>query len=684
MRNIRRFRIAAVFLSLCACSDAGPELAPPPDLSAKIVRFEDCEELFELLRGELHLKIARQAHSYRETWDELRKTRPSSWPHKPPDPSELGGDAAGSAPPANYSETNTQVAGVDEPDIVKTDGEWIYLALPDGVGVYRAWPPEELEEVDFMSEDGGPESQLLLTPRHLIVIRGVIAPLDVAQMRGWFAGHAAGSGSGLWGGSGGMLPPGSFTTHTRVRVYERMMECTHQLISDRIFDGRLVQARRHDETVRLIINSLYDPFHYLETHLLRAPSPWGRFEHGPIAKRRFLRDLDEWANEASVKADALKLEDFLPHQLFLGETEGEYRVEPLACDRLLASEAEQDKRVVLNLITFHPGDADALDHLALFGGSSIVYADHERLISARRGWSRDLERDFTREQTTLQSFRLHEQSSSHEASGLIEGWLRDQFALDIHEGVLRAAVTFVEPPESEGASSERAHQLLTLIVEDGQFLPVGASAPIARGERLMSTRLLGDYGYLMTFKGVDPLFVFDLQDPANPRVLGEVEIPGFSTYMHPLSPDHLLTIGRDREEESGRDLGLALQIFDVSERSAPRPLHRLTIPHAQSRAERDHRAFAYDERLGLLAIPLYAWHAPEPFPTLSLFSISLGGGIEAAGELWHDFPPPQYIDPGFHPRGLFIEDLIYSISGAGMMVHALGDPLEEIARLAFD
>lgn len=688
MRKASRSMLPAFLLLVAACGDELQNVEAPTELNAEVLKFTDCDALDEMLRLELHSSVEGRAREYRRVWDELSEKAPLWGPAGPIAPSGSAGDGpAGNSPPMVYTDTDTQDAGIEEPDTVKTDGEWIYLVLPNGVGVYRVSPEGAPEAVDFLPGDGGGESQLLLAPSHLIVLRGVIAPLDVAQKRGWFAGDSAGTGGELWEG---VPSPGGFTTHTRVRVYERL-DGQHRLASDRIFDGRVIRARRHDRTVHVIITSIYDPFAYLTTHLLPPPSPWTLFKRGRRAKRQYLNRLDEWVLEAKALVDALRLEEFYPHQLFLGEQEGEYTIAPLECDRLYTRRPGQYKRSVLNLITFRLDDPESIDHLALFGESGFVYANHERLISTSRGWGKNTERhteaNFTETRTALQSFVFGERSSSHEASGLIEGWIHDQFSLDLHEGTLRAAVHFQEPPaDARGdalSAPEIANKIITLTIEDGRFLRLGETPPLARGDKLSSARFIGDYGYLITHEMTAQLFVIDLRDPANPAPAGEVAIPGFSSYMHPLPPDHLLTIGPTLDDEEAGDLGLDLRIFDISEKSAPRALHQLTIPFAESLAEYDHRAFLYDDRLGLLALPLFGHRAPEPFPALSLFSISREDGIEGAGEIWHRFPP-RPLHYHFIPRSLFINEHIYSISAGGMMVHALGDPLEEIAELAFD
>ena len=115
-------------------------------------------------------------------------------------------------------------------------------------------------------------------------------------------------------------------------------------------------------------------------------------------------------------------------------------------------------------------------------------------------------------------------------------------------------------------------------------------------------RFVGDTGYVVTFRQIDPLHTLDLADPSNPRVLGELKIPGYSAYLHPIGEDLLLGVGQDATSE-GRPLGTQLSVFDVSNLRKPTRLYTETSGSGWSEAENDHHAFLYWPRTGLLMIP---------------------------------------------------------------------------------
>jgi uncharacterized secreted protein with C-terminal beta-propeller domain len=175
-------------------------------------------------------------------------------------------------------------------------------------------------------------------------------------------------------------------------------------------------------------------------------------------------------------------------------------------------------------------------------------------------------------------------------------------------------------------------------------------------------------------------------------VLGEVELPGFSEYIHPLGEGHLLTVGRDADLD-GRPRGVALRIFDVTDPGAPSLSHVEILPgEGWSPAESDHLAFTFDTRLGLLALPYTRYDGPYR-SSLVLIGVDAATGFSVRGEIDHEgiggepcpVPPPDVAEPcrffAEMRRGLFIEDAVYSISSAAVVVNALGDLENPIAEV---
>ncbi len=276
----------------------------------------------------------------------------------------------------------------------------------------------------------------------------------------------------------------------------------------------------------------------------------------------------------------------------------------------------------------------------------------------------------------------------YESSGTIAGEVNNQFSLDERNGVLRVATTerraFRSDYEGNRGSDERPRMLshvFALQSQGGELGVLGAVRDLAPDERIYSVRFVGARAYVVTFKQVDPLFVLDFANPAAPAVLGELTIPGFSNYMHPLDDNHLLTIGQEADE-NGRVQGLALQIFDVSQPTAPQRTQKFVYSanYGYSEASYNHKAFTYFADKGLLAFPYtsYDSNTGVQTSTLELFRVSTEAGFDRLGGIDHSgfFTQPQsactWVDPTVR-RGLFIDDVAYSVSFGGIIAKNVND-----------
>ena len=161
------------------------------------------------------------------------------------------------------------------------------------------------------------------------------------------------------------------------------------------------------------------------------------------------------------------------------------------------------------------------------------------------------------------------------ASGSVNGTLLNQFSMDEHDGYLRI-VTTTGSPWSEQNQSES--QLIVMEEQGKSLVQVGQVGGLGKGESLYSVRLLDDVGFAVTFRQIDPFYVIDLSDPVNPEVVGELKIPGFSTYLHPVDENIVLGIGQNADDQ-GRVLGLKVSSFDVSDPSNPVETSTLSLIH---------------------------------------------------------------------------------------------------------
>jgi uncharacterized secreted protein with C-terminal beta-propeller domain len=216
---------------------------------------------------------------------------------------------------------------------------------------------------------------------------------------------------------------------------------------------------------------------------------------------------------------------------------------------------------------------------------------------------------------------------------------------------------------------------------------VGSLTGLAFTERIFSARYIDDVLYLVTFRQVDPLFTIDLSNPAQPKVAGELKIPGFSSYLHPVGEGKLLGIGRDADE-TGRIRGLQVSLFDVSDIYNPRREAQYLItsdvkpPDGQvlwpgstgSIAEHDHHAFSYFPEQGILAIPVHDWGWYNGHSRLELIKVGGSAGLSRAGKIVHT-------SPVF--RSVQIDNFVYSLGYDGARIKSFDDLATELKFVPF-
>ncbi len=230
-------------------------------------------------------------------------------------------------------------------------------------------------------------------------------------------------------------------------------------------------------------------------------------------------------------------------------------------------------------------------------------------------------------ETAIHKFDIDgEGPAQYRASGSVEGHLLNQFAMDEFEGFLRVATTMGSPWSGEDSES----QVVVLGERDGVLTEVGSVGNMGEGERIYSVRFIGATGYVVTFRQVDPLYVLDLRDPENPSVSGELKIPGYSAYLHPLGDGLLLGVGQDADSD-GRTLGAKATLFDVSDPANPRELGSWTKADGYSDVEWDHLAFLYWAPEEIAVLPLSLWQ--EQF--FGAVVLKTDDGVREIGRISH-------------------------------------------------
>jgi uncharacterized secreted protein with C-terminal beta-propeller domain len=303
------------------------------------------------------------------------------------------------------------------------------------------------------------------------------------------------------------------------------------------------------------------------------------------------------------------------------------------------------------------------------------------------------------EKTVIHKISVGGRSIEYRTSGVVPGNVLNQFSMDEDKGYFRVATT------TGNWRSQTANNIYVL--DDGLRI-VGKLEDLASGERIYSVRFLGDKGYMVTFKRIDPLFVIDLSSPTNPKVLGELKIPGYSDYLHPYDDTHIIGVGKDVNESIDADKvhspnavyytavgGVKLSLFDVSDVSNPKEVSKIAIGDAgtDSEALRDHKSFLFNRGKGLLAMPImlhekssgssryggYQWQGAY------IFNVSLENGFTFKGRITH--APSDASDTNYYyygpysvTRSLYIGDVLYTVSQKYVKMNGL-DSLVELNKV---
>ncbi len=493
-----------------------------------------------------------------------------------PSSRESAGDSSASTP---FSGTNNQENGVDEPDIVKTDGRRIVTLTGNRLNVVAVSGATSgaVRTVTIGDETFTPSELLIVGDRALVFGAGFdengggIIPMP--------AGRIASSSMPYYGSGAATVTEVDLSGAGAPRIGSTLR-----------VDGAYLTGRLVGSTVRMVVRS--------EPRQLEFVTPQNK--NGEDRARK--------SNEEVVLESTI--EDWLPSYTLL-DARGDKVANGLLTDCAnVDAPTEFAGFGSLSVLTFDASkpltDGDAVTILA---GGQTVYASDANLYVATETWIDPEQSSSTRLANWERSFStsVHQFSiegakpASYLASGTVPGHLLNQFSLSEHEGVLRVASTKGTPWNTQ----EKSESMITTLKRTGDALAqVGQVGDMGRGERIYSVRYAGDIAYLVTFRQTDPFYTVDLSDPAAPAVLGELKITGYSGYLHPIADNLVIGVGQEASTQ-GRVQGAKVSLFDVSDLASPTELAKWTSPNfGQTGIEWDHHAFLYWPETKTLVLPL--------------------------------------------------------------------------------
>jgi Beta propeller domain len=604
---------------------------------------------------------------------------PSPAPSAPSDPSnEASSDGADST-----SMTNNQVAGVDEADFIKNDDKYVYAVLNGALRIVEAWPAASARELARVPLEGTPKKLFVLNDRALVYVsipREQASAADEA-----FAGPSYVSNSECTYGYDCEL--GGDGTATAILVFDITDRAQPKQLRRLDLSGSLLAARRIGPAVHTVVVTPEVMFpgvsYYASVGGCGRPAPQAELEKAYAELR---------AKNTQIIQET-ELGGFIP-----SVREGDTEYADADCSAVYR-ETEPSGSGFTTLVSLDML-ADGEPSIAtVVSKPGTIYASGEALYMAV---SRVPEPYVSARASVVHKFDLGEPASdkptAYVASGEIEGRVLNQFALDEHDGRLRVASTNGRVPEPD------THSIMSVLEEhDGTLQVVGKIDDIAPSEDIRSVRFDGDRGFVVTFKKTDPLYAFDLSKPTEPKIVGELKIPGFSTYMHMLDDKHLLTIGYDADDQGSFAYfdGVLLQIFDVSDPMAPALAHKVVIGTRGSSSEAltNHLAFTLFD--GKLAVPMTVCEGGGDgqqgtdltFSGLIVYDVSVEQGFHERGRVAHPNNGTEYDDAtcgnwwtnanSAVERSIFMDNFIYSVARDVMRVQNLDAMGTDVAAVPF-
>jgi len=544
-------------------------------------------------------------------------------------------EASSGAGASDYSETNIQVEGVDEADIIKNDGKYIYTVSGNNIIIIDAYPAEDMEvlsEIKFSNEG---IQGIFINEDKLIIFSRVYDKAIYNEKARCMA-------------IGCVIPQQE--SKTNIYVYDISDRETPELEETISVSGNYHDSRMIGDYVYVINNQ------YI-------------YEEGvlPVVSRNNNVDV--------IEADEIYYSD-------IKDTSFQYTI-------ILA----------ININTGETSEKTLLTGRAqnIFVSQDNIYTTYTKYPR----WYKDVI-DIDEEKTIINKFSIDKNDVEYVSTGEVSGHILNQFSMDEYEDNFRIATTIGNMWDEENPSQNNVYVL------DEELNVIGELEGLAPGEKIYSVRFMGEKGYVVTFKKVDPLFVIDLSDPENPDVLGKLKIPGYSDYLHPYDENHIIGIGKEavEAEDENRNFawyqGVKMAIFDVSDVENPIELHKVVIGDrgTSSYALQEHKAFLFDRKKELLVLPITLaeiqgektqdnQYGEFTFQGAYVYNINLEDGFELNGRITHYEEDEVEKKSGSYwhgdknvQRSLYMDDVLYTFSNTMIKANELDD-LDEVGYVEF-
>lgn len=543
---------------------------------------------------------------------------------------DSGGSSENSAQSFDASETNNQVQGVDEADLVKTNGSHIFQVVDGKVHIIETNDGDDMKLLhSFSFPDHFSPSELFLHGDKLLIVGHSYEEMEASK-------KVDDSNKMM------IAPINEMTKAIVFNIKDPSNPKEERTIS---IEGHIVSMRKIDGKVYVVTNQF--------------PQYWLLRENEDVDLRPRYKDSTVSGENLSVGYDQI--------HIFPESKEGNYTI-------IAAFDLENPEK-----------EAKITTYL---GGGNQLYMSKENIYIALQNWNvRPLsDRSDATVNTTIYKYAVDNLNVEFVHSTEIDGNILNQFSMDEHNGYFRVVTTEGNTWDEESPSANH------LFIFDDRLEKVSSIEDLARGERIYSARFMGDKIYMVTFKETDPLFVIDASKPEEPEVLGELKIPGFSNYLHPFDENHLIGFGHDTKVVPAKDSseplifteGVKLSLFDVSDMKNPKEKFTKIIGGrgTYSPLNHDHKALLFDKGKNIFAFPINIYEETEgenfeegfKFQGAHIYNIDLNQGFQLRAEISHMKGKQIYEE--WHNeirRILYIDESLYVLSNGKITSHSLTD-----------
>ncbi|MDP7506397.1 MAG: beta-propeller domain-containing protein [Candidatus Woesearchaeota archaeon] len=600
----------------------------------------------------------------------------------------------------DYSQTNVQVKGVDEADIVKNDNKYIYTLTGNNLVIIDAYPAED---ADILSETEikGTTRNMFINDDRLIIFTltndqtPVFAEYDFA-------------------------PRPRYTSKTHALIYDISDRANPTQIKDYNLNGNYYESRMIGNYVYFIVNeNVYYYNNVIDMPVIRESSeklispeiyyfdnPENNYNFNTIASFNIKSDdsisaktfMMGYSNNLYVSRNNIYItyQKNLPYTYYKEHNEDRFYKVVVPLLPLDIQNKINSIRNNIELTSYEKWDTissiledmyntmEEKEKLTLIEKIENAITDYEAKIEAER------------RKTVIHKIKIDDGYIDYDIKGEVHGYLLNQFSMDEHAGYFRVATTTYIYTRRDNTMYNNVYIL------DENLEQVGKIEDIAPEERIYSTRFLGDRLYMVTFKRVDPLFVIDLSNPSNPEILGELKIPGYSDYLHPYDENHIIGIGKETESNQWGGIstkGVKLALFDVSDVTNPTQIDTYEIGQSgtDSEALNEHKAFLFDKEKNLLVIPVremkdryfdnkLGYYRNKIWQGAYVFGLTPEDGFEVKGTITHEDDEEDtnyyyYGSPSAVRRSLYMDNTLYTISAKKIKMNNLDNIKEELNEI---